>query len=134
MYFFRLLTLKLQDIEIGRLGFGTIHLTTGRGFGAALQNAEELLQTLVRLGVNFFDTADSYGPGTAENLIRKAPYPYKNMVIVTKGGYEHPAEDDRPAHLRAALEGNLKRLGVDRRQEWGRVLNLELMLASKWFH
>jgi pyridoxine 4-dehydrogenase len=104
--------------EINRLGFGTIHVTEQRGFGRARANARELLQTAAALGVNFFDTADSYGPGRAEEAIRAALHPYRGLVVATKGGYVHPAVEDwrdarRPDQLRQALEGSLRRLAVD---------------------
>jgi len=108
-----------KDLWVRRLGFGTIHLTTGRGFGPPRFGAKALLVEAVRLGVNLIDTADSYGPEHAENLIRQVLHPYHDMVIATKGGFRHPSkdvweEDGRPAHLRVALDGSLKRLQVDR--------------------
>jgi pyridoxine 4-dehydrogenase len=108
-----------KNLQVRRLGFGTIYLTTGRGFGPPRFGARVLLTEAVRLGVNFIDTADSYGPEHAENLIREALHPYHDVVIATKGGFKHPSEDvwqpdGRPAHLRTALEGSLKRLQVDR--------------------
>ena len=108
-----------KDQQVRRLGFGTIHLTTGRGFGPPRFGAKALVTEAVRLGVNFIDTADSYGPEHAENLIREVLHPYHDVVIATKGGFKHPAEDvwqpdGRPAHLRTVLEGSLKRLQVDR--------------------
>jgi pyridoxine 4-dehydrogenase len=115
-------TVKLGEpddrLEISRLGFGTIHLTTQRGFNTARPNAIELLQTAHDRGVNFFDTADSYGPGVAEDTIREALYPYRGLTIATKGGYEHPTLKDwlpngTPSHLRNAVDGSLKRLGLD---------------------
>ena len=106
-----------RELNVSRLGFGTLHLTEGRGFGEARSNAVELLQRAVDLGVDFFDTADSYGSGTTESVVRTALHPYDGITIATKGGYEHPIEgvwipNGRPEHLRAAVEGSLKRLAL----------------------
>jgi aryl-alcohol dehydrogenase-like predicted oxidoreductase len=74
----------------------------------------------VKLGVNFIDTADSYGPHVSEELIAEALFPYpKGLVIATKGGWNRPGpnqwtHDASPAHLREAVEGSLKRLRLDR--------------------
>jgi pyridoxine 4-dehydrogenase len=74
----------------------------------------------VELGVNFIDTADSYGPYVSEELIAKALAPYPNdLVIATKGGWNRPGpgqwtHDASPEHLRAAVEGSRKRLRLDR--------------------
>jgi aryl-alcohol dehydrogenase-like predicted oxidoreductase len=74
----------------------------------------------VELGVNFIDTADSYGPNVSEELIAEALYPYpKDLVIATKGGWlrpgtDHWSHDSSPEHLREAIEGSLKRLSLDR--------------------
>lgn len=112
-------TFKLGgDLEVQRLGFGTLFVTTGRGFGPPRPEAVELLQEAVRLGVNLIDTADSYGPGYAEDVVRDALYPYNGLVIATKGGFLHSTEpswipDGRPEHLRKVLEESLKRLNVD---------------------
>jgi pyridoxine 4-dehydrogenase len=108
-----------KNLQVRRLGLGTIHLTTGRGFGLPQFGAKALLTEAVRLGVNFIDTADSYGPEHAENLIRETLHLYHDVVIATKCGFKHPSEDvwkpdGRPAHIRTALEGSLKRLQVDR--------------------
>jgi len=107
-----------SDLTVSRLGYGTIHLTEQRGFGAARRNAVQLLRRAVELGVDFIDTADSYGPGTAETVVREALYPYRGITIATKGGFEHPVEADwkangRPDHLRAALDGSLRRLQLE---------------------
>jgi pyridoxine 4-dehydrogenase len=105
-------------LSISRLGFGTIHLTERRGYGPVRANAMQLLRRAVELGVDFIDTADSYGPWTAEMVIREALHPYERVTVATKGGFEHPEEDTwiengRPEHLRAAVEGSLKRLGLE---------------------
>ena len=108
------------DLEVNRLGFGTIHLTTQRGFGPPRSNAKELLKKTVSLGVNFIDTAYSYGPEHAENVIREALYPYtKGLVIASKGGFVHTSLENwedrgRPDHLRKTCDSSLKRLKVER--------------------
>jgi aryl-alcohol dehydrogenase-like predicted oxidoreductase len=100
---------------------------TGRGiFGPPADRAEciGVLQRAVELGVNFIDTADSYGPNVSEELIAEALYPYPSgLVIGTKGGFERPGPDKwvtngRPEHLRNALQGSLRRLRVDRIDLW----------------
>jgi len=79
-----------------------------------------VLRRAVELGVNFIDTADSYGPNVSEELIAEALSPYPNdLVIATKGGWNRPGpnqwtHDASPAHLRKAVEGSLKRLRLDR--------------------
>ncbi|HXM70137.1 MAG TPA: aldo/keto reductase, partial [Thermoanaerobaculia bacterium] len=79
-----------------------------------------VLQRAVELGVDFIDTADAYGPEVAERLIAEALHPYPaGLVIATKAGFERPGpgqwvENGRPEHLRAACEGSLRRLKVDR--------------------
>lgn len=105
-------------LTVSRLGYGTIHLTEQRGFGPARKNAVQLLRRAVELGVDFIDTADSYGPETAETAIREALYPYDGITIATKGGFEHPEVDTwnangRPDHLRAAVDGSLRRLHLE---------------------
>lgn len=111
-------TAQIGDFTVPRIGFGTLYITKERGFGAALSGATELLNEAVRLGVRFFDTADSYGNGAAESALREALYPYDGLIIATKGGYRHErlgawVTDARPERLRSALEGSLKRLGVE---------------------
>lgn len=107
-----------RELTVSRLGYGTIHLTEQRGFGAARKNAVRLLRRAVEHGVDFIDTADSYGQGTAEAVIHEAVYPYDGITIATKGGFEHPSEhtwkaNGRPDHLRAALDGSLQRLQLE---------------------
>lgn len=110
------------DLSVNRLGFGAMRVT-GRGIWGAPPDrnaAIALLRKVVNSGVNFIDTADSYGPGTSESLIAEALYPYPaGLVIATKGGLIRPGPDRwdpdcRPAHLRAACEASLKRLKLDR--------------------
>jgi len=113
------------DLTVNRMGFGAMRLT-GRGIWGPPKHPEQavrVLQRAVELGVNFFDTADSYGPHVAEELIAEALYPYPGLVIATKGGLERPGPDQwvengRPEYLRRALEGSLKRLKVERIDLW----------------
>jgi pyridoxine 4-dehydrogenase len=95
---------------------------TGAGvWGEPADRAEAIrvLRRAVELGINFIDTADSYGPGVSEEIIAEALHPYPaGLVIATKGGYARPGpnqwvEDGRPEHLRAACEASLRRLRVD---------------------
>jgi pyridoxine 4-dehydrogenase len=110
------------ELTVNRLGFGAMRIT-GEGIWGDPPDREEAKRVLHRaleLGVNFVDTADSYGPKTSENLIAEALYPYDDgLVVATKGGLERPApgswtRNGRPEHLRAACEGSLQRLRLDR--------------------
>jgi pyridoxine 4-dehydrogenase len=113
------------DLTVNRMGFGAMRLT-GKGIWGPPRNPEgavRVLQRAVELGVNFFDTADSYGPHVAEELIAQALYPYPGLVIATKGGLERPGpdrwvENGRPEYLRRQLEGSLKRLRLERIDLW----------------
>jgi pyridoxine 4-dehydrogenase len=109
-------------ISVHRLGYGAMRLT-GKGiWGPPADRAGALavLRRAVELGVNFIDTADSYGPHVSEELIAEALFPYpKGVVVATKGGWDRPGPDQwthnsSPAHLRKAVEGSLKRLRVER--------------------
>lgn len=110
------------DLPVHRLGFGTMRLTGQGIWGEPADHAEAIavLRRTVDLGVNFLDTADSYGPEVAERLIAEALYPYPpGLVIATKAGLQRPGrdkwvEDGRPEHLRAACEGSLRRLRLTR--------------------
>src|ERR1700694_1094529 len=110
------------DLTVYRLGFGTMRLTGPGIWGppADRQEAIAVLRRALELGVNLLDTADSYGPEVSESLIAEALYPYpKDLVIATKGGFLRTGpnqwpQDGRPAHLREALEGSLRRLRLDR--------------------
>src|SRR5215475_7681268 len=110
------------ELTIRRLGFGAMRITGDGIWGPPKDPASALavLRRAVDLGVNFIDTADSYGPYVSEELIAKALTPYpKDLVIATKGGWNRPAPnqwtyDARPEHLRKAVEGSLKRLRLDR--------------------
>src|SRR6202166_2809791 len=110
------------EISVHRLGFGAMRLT-GEGIWGPPKDRNKALAVLrraVELGVNFIDTADSYGPHVSEELIAEALYPYPaGLVIATKGGWNRPGpnqwtHDATPAHLRKAVEGSLERLRLDR--------------------
>jgi pyridoxine 4-dehydrogenase len=110
------------DLTVNRLGFGAMRIT-GRGIWGDPPDrkaAIALLYRVVERGVDFIDTADSYGPGTSESLIAEALHPYpKGLVIATKGGLVRPGPDRwdtdcRPARLRQACDDSLKRLKLDR--------------------
>jgi aryl-alcohol dehydrogenase-like predicted oxidoreductase len=115
-------TIRLGSLEVHRLGFGTMQLTGPGVWGppADRAGAISVLQTAVALGVDLLDTADSYGPDVAEDLIREALHPYPEaLVIATKAGYTRPGPDQweecgRPEYLRRQCEGSLARLGLDR--------------------
>jgi len=109
-------------LSVHRLGFGAMRLT-GEGIWGPPKDRKRalaVLQRAVELGVNFIDTADSYGPHVNEELIAEALFPYpKDLVIATKGGWNRPGpnqwtHDATPSHLREAVEGSLKRLRLDR--------------------
>jgi len=108
-------------LSVNRVGYGAMRIT-GKGiFGPPADKAESIrvLKKAVELGVNFIDTADSYGPHVSEELIAEALYPYPaGLVIATKGGLLRPGPDQwtpdaSPAHLQEALNGSLKRLKLD---------------------
>ncbi len=110
------------EISVHRLGFGAMRLT-GKGIWGPPKDRKGALAVLrraVALGVNFIDTADSYGPRVSEELIAEALFPYPaGLVIATKGGWNRPGPDQwthdaSPSHLRSAVEGSLKRLRLDR--------------------
>jgi pyridoxine 4-dehydrogenase len=111
-----------NDISVHRLGYGAMRLTGNGIWGPPKdrENALAVLRRAVELGVNFIDTADSYGPYVNEELIAEALFPYPNdLRIATKGGWERPGANHwthnaTPAHLRKAVEGSLKRLRLDR--------------------
>ena len=114
------------DLEVRRMGYGAMRIT-GHGVWGPPADRDECIRVLrraVELGVNFIDTADSYGPFVSEELIAEALQPYpKGLVIGTKGGFERSGPDEwttngRPAHLKKALEGSLKRLKLDRIDLW----------------
>jgi pyridoxine 4-dehydrogenase len=111
--------------EVNRLGFGAMRVT-GRGIWGPPADKAEAIATLKRLpelGVNFIDTAESYGPHVSEELIREALHPYDGLLIATKGGLTRGGPDDwgqdgRPEKLIADAKGSLKRLGVEQHRLW----------------
>src|SRR6202166_1130052 len=111
-----------NDLRVVRLGFGAMRIT-GEGVWGAPANRPEAIRVLrraVELGINFIDTADSYGPGVSEEIIAEALHPYPaGLVIATKGGFDRPGpnqwvENGKPEHLRSACEGSLRRLRLER--------------------
>ena len=109
------------QLSVNRIGYGAMRIT-GKGIWGPPKDKEEailFLKRAVELGVNFIDTADSYGPHISEELIAEALYPYPaDLVIGTKGGLLRTGPDQwpvnsSPAHLKEALEGSLKRLKLD---------------------
>jgi aryl-alcohol dehydrogenase-like predicted oxidoreductase len=111
--------------EINRLGFGAMRVT-GKGVWGPPTDRAEALRTLKRvpeLGVTFIDTADSYGPDVSEELIREALWPYRGLLIATKGGLTRPGPDHwvpngNPDYLIAQAKRSLKKLGVERIDLW----------------
>jgi aryl-alcohol dehydrogenase-like predicted oxidoreductase len=109
------------DLVVRRMGFGAMRITGNGIWGDPPDEgqARATLRRVVELGVNFIDTADSYGPEVSERLIAEALYPYPDdLVIATKGGLVRPGPnrwnpDGRPEHLRAACEGSLQRLRLE---------------------
>ncbi|WP_280248986.1 aldo/keto reductase [Nocardia abscessus] len=110
------------DLPVHRLGYGAMRLT-GPGVWGDPKDPDEAVRVLrraVELGVNFIDTADSYGPFVSENLIRKALHPYReDVVIATKAGLTRQGPNEwrpvgRPEYLRQQAELSLRHLGVDR--------------------
>src|SRR6202162_4368569 len=111
-----------NDLRVTRLGFGSMRIT-GKGIWGEPADRPEALRVLrraVELGINFIDTADSYGPSVSEELIAEALHPYPaGLVIATKGGFMRPGpdkwvENGKPEHLRSALDGSLRRLRLER--------------------
>ena len=113
------------EIAINRLGYGAMRIT-GKGVWGPPADRAEALRTLKRapeLGINFIDTADSYGPDISEELIREALHPYDGLLIATKGGLLRPAPDHwvpngKPDYLITQAKKSLKKLGVERIDLW----------------
>ncbi|HTK11483.1 MAG TPA: aldo/keto reductase [Ktedonobacteraceae bacterium] len=113
------------DLTVKRLGFGAMRVT-GKGIWGEPADRQEAIRTLKRLpdlGIDFIDTADSYGPEVSENLIHDTLYPYKNIVIATKGGLTRHGPDiwppvGRPEYLRQCVLMSLRRLGLERIDLW----------------
>lgn len=114
------------EVEINRMGYGAMQLTGKGVWGDATDRnaAKQVLKETVDAGVNFIDTADSYGPHTCEVLIQEALSPYyEKIVIATKGGLERPGPgrwtpNGRPEYIKGCIEGSLKRLKRDRIDLW----------------
>ena len=113
------------EIEIHRLGFGAMRIT-GPGIWGPPADKPEVIGTLKRLpelGIDFVDTANSYGPDVSEQLIREALHPYSGMLIATKAGFRRPGPsvwetDGRPEYLRKEALGSCKKLGVEQIGLW----------------
>ncbi|HMI50930.1 MAG TPA: aldo/keto reductase [Candidatus Saccharimonadales bacterium] len=110
------------ELTINRLGFGAMRIT-GKGIWGEPRDRTECIRVLRRamdLGINFIDTADSYGPAVSEEIIAEALHPYPpGLVIATKAGFDRTGPDQwvmngKPKHLRAACDGSLKRLRLER--------------------
>ena len=116
---------SIGDLTINRLGYGAMRIT-GTGVWGPPSDRDAALTTLRRLpevGINFIDTADSYGPDISEKLIREALHPYDGLVIGTKAGFMRPGPgqwtpNGNPAYLMAQTKGSLRRLGVSRIDLW----------------
>ena len=113
------------DLPVTRLGYGAMRLTGPGIWGppADEQNALAVLRRAVELGVDFIDTADSYGPFVADELIRSALHPYDGVTIATKGGLLRTGPEvwpvlGKPDYLRQSVELSLRRLGVERIDLW----------------
>ncbi|MFC5412131.1 aldo/keto reductase [Larkinella bovis] len=114
------------DLNVNRLGYGGMQLTGPGVWGDApdRDTAKKVLQTAVESGINFIDTADSYGPHTNETLIADALHPYPNgLVIATKGGFDRTGPNrwitnGRPEHIRQAIDGSLQRLKREQIDLW----------------
>jgi aryl-alcohol dehydrogenase-like predicted oxidoreductase len=114
-------TIQLGALNVRRLGFGTMQLTGPGVWGPPKDHdgAIDVLRRSVELGVNLIDTADSYGPNVAEELVREALHPYSNdLTVATKAGWTRPGpnqwrENGDPEYLRRQCEGSLRRLGVE---------------------
>jgi aryl-alcohol dehydrogenase-like predicted oxidoreductase len=110
-----------NDLRVARMGFGAMRITGSGIWGEPADRAQAIrvLRRAVELGINFIDTADSYGPAVSEEIIAEALHPYPaGLHIATKGGFERPGpnrwvENGKPEHLRSACEGSLRRLRLD---------------------
>jgi len=113
------------EIAVHRMGFGAMRITGAGIWGPPRDKLEAIrvLKRLPELGVNFLDTADSYGPDVSEQLIREALHPYDGLLIATKAGFTRSGPDrwtvnTRPQHLKDAAKKSLKTLGVARIDLW----------------
>jgi aryl-alcohol dehydrogenase-like predicted oxidoreductase len=113
------------DLTVNRLGFGAMRIT-GKGIWGEPADRHECLRVLWRLaelGVDFIDTADSYGPEVSETLIHEALYPYENITVATKGGLTRHGPNiwapvGRPEYLRQCVLMSLRRLGIEQIALW----------------
>lgn len=113
-------TFDIAGQSVNRMGYGAMRIT-GKGIWGPPEDHDRSIQVLrdaVELGVNFIDTADSYGPFVSEDLIREAFHPYDGVMIATKGGLTRQGPDEwlpvgRPEYLHQCVEMSLRRLGVD---------------------
>jgi pyridoxine 4-dehydrogenase len=114
--------IRIGDLTVNRMGFGAMRVCGANVWGPPKNRADahRVFRRAIALGVDFFDTADSYGPHVDEELIAEALHPYPGgLVIATKGGLLRPRPsawdpDGRPEHLRRAIDGSLKRLKLER--------------------
>jgi len=110
-----------NDLRVTRLGYGAMRITGEGIWGEPADRVEavRVLRKAVELGINFIDTADSYGPEVSEKIIAEALHPYPaDLVIATKGGFDRTGpnkwvQNGRPEHLRSACEGSLRRLRLE---------------------
>ncbi len=114
-----------KDLEVHRLGYGAMRITGAGIWGEPndRDEAKRVLRRAVELGVDFIDTADSYGPYVSEDLIREALHPYDHVVIATKGGLTRWGPDrweqvGRPEYLRQCVHMSLRRLGLEQLPLW----------------
>jgi aryl-alcohol dehydrogenase-like predicted oxidoreductase len=113
------------DIEVHRLGFGAMRVTGAGIWGAPADRAEAIrtLRRVPELGIDFIDTADSYGPDVSEQLIRESLFPYHGILIATKAGFTRPGPnawkmDGRPEYLRQQALKSRRQLGVEQIGLW----------------
>lgn len=108
---------QIGDMTVNRMGFGAMHITGRDAWGNPpnIDLCKQVLKRATELGVNFIDTADSYGPGVSEELIRQTLAPYRNVLIATKGGVLRPGPDEwqvdaRPERIKRACAASRERL------------------------
>src|ERR1700722_15705125 len=113
------------EITVNRLGYGAMQITGSGVWGPVRDKAEAIrvLKRLPDLGINFIDTADSYGPDVSEELIREALHPYDGLLIATKAGFTRSGPDrwtanGQPDYLKAQAHASCKRLGVEQIGLW----------------
>src|SRR5579863_6839107 len=113
------------EITVNRLGFGAMQITGPGVWGPPRDPAEAIrvLKRLPELGINFIDTADSYGPDVSEQLIREALHPYDGLLIATKAGLTRPGPgrwepNGHPDYLISQAKGSLRKLRVSQIALW----------------